>query len=155
MTPGNQNDELTMSILIAASQASVWQVLTKPEQMQRWLADEPLTIVVEWVVGGRYCVTGIVHRMQIENRGVVTEFVPEQKLGYAVWSSLSRSVVPDQEENRTHHLFVLESGTVGTILNLRVWNFPEATGQPHYKLYWGPTLQLIKKYAEQVEGPSV
>jgi uncharacterized protein YndB with AHSA1/START domain len=81
------------TIEIHAPAFKVWEALTNPELMKKWMADRDteLNIITDWIVGSPIIIYGKLHRIKFENTGRVLQFEPEKVLQYNHLSSLSLS----------------------------------------------------------------
>ncbi|RWC23665.1 SRPBCC domain-containing protein [Mesorhizobium sp.] len=140
---------ITNTVLIAATQTRVWQVLTTPEMIPHWMSDEALIVSLERHVGGAILIQGVLHGMPFENHGTIRAFEPERAFAYGYWSTLSASRLADVPENHTVVSFSLAPADGGTLLTLTLSDFAEPAIRPHANLYWGPTLQILKAVCER------
>ena len=136
------------TIDINTSPAQLWEVLTKPSLMKRWVSDSETDILTDWKVGGpiTMLVQADSYKDYFENKGTVLQFEPEHILQYSHLSSLSR--LPDHIGNYTVITFMLIPDNEKTSLNLTLTNFPTETIYQHLTFYWGITLEIIKKSIE-------
>lgn len=134
-------------IVIDAPPARVWEALTTPELMKRWMGEPemPLDIRTSWVVGSPIVVTGR-HHVQFVNTGTVLHFEPNRLLRYSHLSSLSR--LSDASENHSTLEFQLATTGDGTELTLTVTGFPTESIFRHLDFYWRSTLHVLKRFVE-------
>jgi uncharacterized protein YndB with AHSA1/START domain len=85
------------TIHINAPISKVWETLTTPELMKKWMFEKEIEILTDWTVGSPILIRGHLERMKFENKGRVLQFEPEKILRYSHLSSLSR--LPDKPEN--------------------------------------------------------
>lgn len=139
------------TIDINTSSAQLWEVLTKPSLMKRWVSDSETDILTDWKIGGpiTILVQADSYKDYFESKGTVLQFEPEHVLQYSHLSSLSR--LPEHIRNYTVITFTLIPGNGKTSLNLTLTNFPTETIYQHLAFYWGITLEIIKK---SIEGES-
>jgi uncharacterized protein YndB with AHSA1/START domain len=142
------NTVFTTAVQIRANPAAVWQAITSPVHMLRWMGDEDmnLDIKTDWMPGSTIVISGR-HHLPFENKGRVLKHIPEQNLSYTHLSSLSR--LADVPENYTQIAFSLEAEESGTILRLHITNFPTVSIEQHLVFYWRTTIIKIKQYTEQ------
>lgn len=127
--------------------SQVWQMLTTPELMKRWMMpDIDIEVITAWKVGSPMLIHGNMNGKRFENKGTVLQFEPEKTLQYSHLSSLSR--LPDQPENYSIVAFRLEPLENQTALALTVSNFPTESIFRHLAFYWNVTLQVLKKRIE-------
>src|SRR5690349_7040417 len=89
------NDKtFTKTIHISAPVSKVWEALTNPELMKRWMSETEINIHTDWKVGTPMVIRGRLHGINFENRGTVLQFDPGKILQYSHLSSVSR--LPDE-----------------------------------------------------------
>lgn len=135
------------NIVINALVGDVWQALTDPAFMVKWMgeADFDLKVTTNWEIGAPFIIKGF-HHLKFENKGIVLEFLPERLLSYNFLSSLSR--LPDIKENHTMVRFTLTAVELHTSLQLTITNFPTLTIYQHLNFYWNTTLVILKRTIE-------
>ena len=138
------------SLLINASPEQIWDCLTKPDLMKRWMGDPEMNLHIEtdWTVNGPIAVKGF-HHVAFENRGVVEIVDKNRLLRYTSLSSLSG--LPNRPENHTSTTFAVEPAGKQTRLTVEVQNFPTDAIYRHYNFYWRGAIMTIKKLAERGE----
>lgn len=137
----------TKTVQIDAPAAEVWQALTQPEIMQKWMSETELQIITNWQVGNPMTIHGKLHGVRFENKGTVLQFEPQQALAYSHLSSASR--LPDQPESYTALEFQLAPQNDGTSLTFTARNFPTEVIYQHFAFYWNVTLEILKKLVEE------
>ena len=127
------------SILIDAQPSTVWEHLTIPDLIVKWMAEPEmqLEISTDWKVGKSIIIKGI-HYAKFENKGLVLQFEPARLLQYTHLSSLSH--LPDVKESYTVIRFQLLAIDNQTELTVRVENFPTESIFKHHEFYWRGTL---------------
>lgn len=137
------------TIEIDAPPFKVWNAVTSPELMKKWMADSEteLNIRTDWTVGSPIIIYGKLHRIKFENKGRVLLFEPGKILRYSHLSSLSR--LPDQVKNYSIIEFRLEPIENQTSLTLTLSNFPTEAILKHLVFYWNVTLEILKKMIEE------
>ena len=142
-----ESNIVNKSIEIHATPPAVWQVLTDPDRIKRWMSDDPLEIRCDWTVGGAINIRGDMHGYAFTNKGIVLALEPDKLLRYTYLSSLSK--LPDRPQNYSVIDFKLIANNQGTALTLTQSNFITLTNYKHFNFYWSTTLQIIKRLAEQ------
>ena len=106
----------------------VWQVLTAPPLVERWLSDQPVSVMTDWQPGSPIVTTGEFHGISYVNRGAVRAYQPTELLRYSYWSSFSEQ--PETPENISEIEFSLAPNNDGTELRLMHTNLttPEILG---------------------------
>ncbi len=147
MTQPTYPQTYSKTIDINASTSTVWNALTKPAIMQKWMAEADIDILTDWQVGAPFIIRGSLHGIKFENRGTVLQFEPEKLLCYTHLSSISR--LRDVSESYSVLTFELAPLKGQTALTLTVSNFPTETIYKHFAFYWNVTLGILKKQIEQ------
>jgi uncharacterized protein YndB with AHSA1/START domain len=141
--------KLDYSIEINAAPASVWNALTNPAALKRWMLDTGLEVLADWQENGAIVFRGVLNGYRFENHGTIRAFKPETAFEYDYWSTLSRSKVPDRPENYTTVRFELEEMSEGTKLTVRLSGFPDESTSRHVRFYWNGTLPVLKRFCEE------
>ena len=140
------------TIEIDAPTVKVWNVLTNPEWMKKWMAEPEteINILTDWTVGNPIVMYGKLHsRIKFENKGRVLQFEREKILQYSHLSSLSR--LPDEPNNYSIIGFQLAPIDNRTNLTLTLSNFPTEAIFKHLVFYWNVTLEILKRKIEEQE----
>jgi len=137
------------TIEIDAPTSKVWDALTNPELMKKWMADTEteINIATDWTVGNPMIISGKLHRIKFKNIGTVLQFEREKILTYSHLSSLSR--LPDEPKSYSVMEFRLVPVENRTNLELTLSNFPTESILKHLVFYWNVTLELLKKMIEE------
>ena len=138
---------MSKTVHINAPTSHVWQMLTTPELMKKWMmSDIDIEIVTDWKVGSPFEIRGTMNGKDFENKGIVLQFEPDRALQYSHLSSLSR--LPDQPENHAIVAFRLEPIGDQTNLTLTLSNFATESIYKHLAFYWNVTLEVLKQMIE-------
>jgi uncharacterized protein YndB with AHSA1/START domain len=137
------------TIHIDAPVAEVWNALTDPELMKKWISETEIEIITDWKVGNPIVMRGRLHGVKFENKGTVLQFEPEKILEYNHLSSISR--LPDKPESYSVIDFRMAPDHDQTTLTVTVSNFPTETIYKHLVFYWNVTLEIIKRMVEKEE----
>jgi len=127
----------------------VWEALTNPELMKKWMSETEINIITDWKVGSPMIIRGNLHGIKFENKGTVLQFEPEKILQYNYLSSISR--LPDQPGNYSSIEFRLAPIEDQTALTVLVSNFPTEIIYKHLAFYWNVTLEILKRLIENQE----
>ena len=137
--------ENTVKITIDASAARVWQALTDPDLIRKyffgtntestWKPGTPVKFSGEWE-GKTY-----------EDKGTVLEAVPEKKLKYNYWSSMSG--IEDKPENYANITYTLEERNGSTLLTVHQDNIPDEKMREHSEANWKMVLNQLKQLLEK------
>ena len=135
------------TIHINAPTSKVWDALTNPELMKKWMSETKIDIITDWEVGNPIVIRGTLNGKNFENNGTVLQFEFEKILQYNHLSSLSR--LPDKPENYSVLEFRLTPMENQTTLTLALSNFPTETIYKHLAFYWNVTLEILKRMIEE------
>ena|ERR1051325_1362687 len=137
---------VSKTVRINAPTSKVWEALTDPDLMKKWMSETEIHIFTDWKVGNPFVIRGRLHGINFENWGTVLQFEPENTLQYSHLSSLSR--LPDQLENYSILEFRLAPVHPETSLTLTASNFPTESIYKHFAFYWNVTLEILKRLIE-------
>ena len=137
---------LTKTIKINAPISMVWDALTNPDLMKKWMSESEIEIITDWQVGNPFLIRGKLHGIKFENTGRVLQFEPGKLLEYSHLSSLSR--LPDKPENYSVIAFSIAPSEDQTTLTLTASNFPTETIYKHVAFYWNVTPEILKRMLE-------
>jgi uncharacterized protein YndB with AHSA1/START domain len=134
------------AVTISSPPEAVWQALTMPGIMKKWMSETEIEILTTWEVGSPFTIKGDWYKTGFENKGQVIHYEPYKELQYTHLSSLSR--LPDAAESYTSIGFRLEHNDENTTLTVVVSNFPTETIYRHMAFYWGVAIMQLKKLVE-------
>jgi|SRR5215216_5562869 len=135
------------TITIDAPTFKVWEALTNPEVMKKWMSETEINIITDWKVGNPIVIHGNLHRIKFENKGTVLRFERERVLQYSHLSSLSR--LPDEPGNYSIIEFIVEPIENQTNLTLTLSNFSTEAIYKHLVFYWNVTLEILKRMIDE------
>ncbi len=140
------------SISIDRPSSVVWEALTHPVLMKRWMHDSEIEIVTTWEVGSPIIINvqEASYKTAFRNTGIVLQFTKDRVLEYSHLSSLSR--LPDEAGNYTLIRFTLQPDGDQTLLELDLTNFPTESHYKHIDFYWTVTLKILKRFVEERNG---
>jgi len=135
-------------VTINASPDIIWNTLTNPELMKKWMGEPEMEIEVEtnWQVNSPIVISGF-HHLKFQNRGKVLQYKINNLVQYSHLSSLSG--LEDKPENYSVITFWLIPGENETTLSCTINNFPTETIFKHLQFYWRTTIISIKNMAEK------
>jgi uncharacterized protein YndB with AHSA1/START domain len=138
--------QASTSIDIDASADRVWQTLTDPDLVARYMHGTALD--TDWTIGAPIVWRGDWQGKSYEDKGEVTAFDPPRRLAVTHWSPLTGE--PDEPANYHHVTYELEPlGEARTGLTLTHGNSPSQDAADSMVADgWTPTLQELKKVAE-------
>lgn len=134
------------SVSIHAPAASVWEALTNPELIKRWLHGTWTTS--DWKVGSPITWKGEWKGKLYEDKGTVLAVEPEKLLKTTHWSPLSGS--EDKPEN--YHIVtyeLLENGDHTTLTLMQSNNPSQQAADEMAKNAWEPVLKTLKDTVEK------
>ncbi|MGE5378975.1 MAG: SRPBCC family protein [Bacteroidota bacterium] len=135
------------TVQIDAPALRVWEALTNPPLMQKWMSETHIDIFTDWKVGNPIIIQGHLHSTKFQNKGTVLHFEPGKILRYSHLSSLSR--LADEPRNYSIFEFLLAPLPEQTSLTLTLRNFPTESILKHLVFYWNVTLEILKKAIEK------
>jgi uncharacterized protein YndB with AHSA1/START domain len=140
-------ETFSTTVLINATPAKVWTILTTTQLMSEWMGGEEMEIKVDtnWEINSSILISGF-HHVRFENKGFVLQHDREHTLSYSHLSDISR--LPDIAENYCVLEFVLTPEEQNTRLTLNIGNFPTEVIRKHLEFYWRTTIVGIKNMAE-------
>ena len=133
------------SIKINAPASKVWQTLTDPKAIQQYMFGTK--VVTTWQEGAPIVWKGEWQGRQYEDKGIILQFNPEEKLQYSHFSPLSGA--EDVPEN--YHIVTVELLPEGgqTRVTLAQDNNSTEEEREHSKQNWNMMLGDLKKFLEQ------
>ncbi len=121
----------------------VWQALTNPDIVKQYFFGT--TLITDWQVSHKIAFTGEWEGKAYEDKGIIQEYVPNQKAVYTYLNSWSG--LPDAPEN--YQLITYEVSNVdgGTQLTITQTNFDEEKAK-HSEESWASIMDGMKKLIE-------
>lgn len=140
--------KVVRTVSINATPSEVWKHLTYPDLMRKWMGKPEMNIEVttDWIVGNPILIRGF-NQVNLENKGTVLQFDPQNVIQYTHLSSISR--LPDSKENYSLITFVVTPVEKRTLLEIQVENFPTESIYRHLDFYWHGTAAVLKNLIEQ------
>lgn len=136
------------TVNIQAPVRRVWEIVTRPENMSRWMTEEKLSINSGMKPGDALYMHGNFHGIPFENRGYILASEEEKLFSYSYLSNISR--LPDVPENYAVVKFVFTAGDEKTTkLEISQQRSANEGIYRHAAWYWSVTIQIIKKTAEE------
>jgi len=136
VSKADQGREVRLEIRIAASQETVFGLLTDPTQMKTWLAE---IVEAEARPGGRFRISGP-SGLTIE--GTYLETIPHNKVLFT-WGGVE-GLKPGQSTVE----FLLEPDGADTLVRLRHFGLPPSAVEPHRRGWTYSGLVKLKDVAE-------
>ena len=132
------------TIAINAPAARVWDALTQPEIIKRYLFGTQVT--TDWRVGSPIVYEGTWEGKAYQDKGKVLQVEPGKLLVSTFWSSLSG--LPDVPENYQTVRYELSAEGSGTRLTVMQDNNATQEDANHSAQNWNMVLDGIKKLLE-------
>ncbi len=134
----------TARITIGADAAKVWNALTDPAQIKKYLFGTETAS--DWKVGSPIFFRGEWEGRKYEDKGEILRLVPRRVLEYTYWSSMSGK--EDRPENYSRVTFELSPAEGGTRLVLTQDNAGDEKSREHSEKNWSQVLETMKKLLE-------
>ena len=133
------------SVAISAPVAKVWEALVDADAINQYMFGT--NVVTDWREGSPILWRGEWQGKTYEDKGVILQLKPEQRLQYSHFSPLSGH--PDQPEN--YHTVTIELSGEGsqTLVTLTQDNNATEEERKHSEKNWGMMLAGLKKFLEQ------
>lgn len=132
-------------VIIKAPASKVWEALTDPALVKKYLFDTDL-IVKEWKVGEPISYKGIWQGKAYEDKGKIIKYEPEKLLVTTYWSGFSGK--PDLPENYQTVSYELSPAEGGTKLTITQDNVDSEEAKSHSEDNWKMVLDSMKKLIE-------
>ena len=133
-------------IKISASTKNVWEVLTNPVHIKKYLFGSDAKS--DWQKGSPIVFSGEYQGQKYEDHGNILDIEKEKLLRYDYWSSFSG--VDDVPENYSTITFQLEGPDMEITLHLTQKGFVSRDGYEHSQQNWEMVLGEIKKIAQSL-----
>jgi uncharacterized protein YndB with AHSA1/START domain len=140
----NKTYSATASTTINAPASKVWEAITKPELIKRYLFDTD--VVSDWKVGSPIVYKGEWQGKPYEDKGQILEFKPGKSLVSTHWSPMSG--VPDLPENYHKVSYQLSEKDGKTDVTLLQDNNASEEENAHSEANWKTVLDGLKKLVE-------
>jgi uncharacterized protein YndB with AHSA1/START domain len=132
-------------VTIDASIQSVWDALTNPDKIKRYM--HGTNVSTDWKEGSPIRWKGEWKGQSYEDKGEILEVRPQRSLKYTHWSPMGGS--EDTPENYHTLTYELANESGKTILTLTQDNNPsQEAADEMAKNNWGPVLNGLKQTAE-------
>jgi uncharacterized protein YndB with AHSA1/START domain len=137
--------DISFTMHIDAPAEAVWNALTDPAMLRRWMSEEQLDIQSTFHEGDPISITGTIQGKEFANRGLIQASDPPCAFSYNYSSSLTGNdgAIDAVLEFRLH-----ASGDA-TSLQFTASHIltPEVRG--HLRFYWTVALQVMKRMVEK------
>ncbi len=140
----NKTYTATASTTINAPAFKVWEAITKPELIKKYLFGTD--VVSDWKVGSPIVYRGEWQGKPFEDKGRILELVPGQRLVSTHWSPMSG--VPDLPENYHKVTYQLSENDGKTDVTILQDNNASEEEKAHSEANWQAVLEGLKKLLE-------
>jgi uncharacterized protein YndB with AHSA1/START domain len=135
---------VTKTIEINAEVAKVWDALTKPELIKRYLfGTETIT---DWQVGSEIIFQGTWEGKPYRDKGEIVKVSPKETLQYTYWSGFSG--LEDKKENYSLLTYNLQEKDGATVLSFTQEGFANEQARNHSDKSWDMVLDKMKGLLE-------
>ena len=133
------------SIEINAPVAKVWQALTDPAMIKQYMFGT--NVITDWNIGSPIKFKGEWQGKAYEDKGTITQLIPEKVLQYTFWSSMGG--FEDKPENYANVTFSIQANNGGSILTVSQDNNDSESAREHSEKNWGMVLESVKNLLEK------
>ena len=140
----NKTHVASTSITIDAPKSKVWEALTNPTLIKKYLFDTEVT--TDWNVGSPITYKGVWEGKPFEDKGKVLQIEEGQLLVSTFWSALSG--LPDLPENYQTVRYELSAEDGGTRLTIEQDNNASQEAAKQSEQNWNTVLEGMKKLIE-------
>jgi len=132
------------SISIHATAAKVWEALTTPRIIKKYLFGTDA--VSDWQIGSPLIFKGEWQGKHYEDKGTILDIVPQKLFKYSYWSSMSG--MEDKAENYVYVTYEISGVDDDITLTITQENIPDEKMKEHSEENWNKVLADIKKILE-------
>lgn len=132
------------SITIDAISAKVWEAITTPELIKKYLFGTNVTS--DWKEGSTITYQGEFNGVKYHDKGIIIKFEPEKIFQSTYWSSMSGK--EDRPENYNLVTYTLEELGDQTVLTITQDNNATEEAKNHSTENWKMVLAKLKEVVE-------
>jgi uncharacterized protein YndB with AHSA1/START domain len=132
------------TIKIHAPAKKVWEALTTPSLIKKYFFGT--NAVSDWKKGSPLIFRGEWQGKTYEDKGTITEVIPEKVFRYNYWSSMSG--IEDKPENYANITYELEEKNGDTELTITQDNIPDEKMKEHSHENWDKVIKGLKEVVE-------
>lgn len=132
------------SVSINAPPSRVWDALTNPSMIEKYLFGTRVTS--EWKVGSKITYSGTWQGKSYEDKGQILRIERERILESTFFSSMSG--LEDKAENYATVTYELKAQNGGTLVTVTQDNNDDEAGKEHSEKNWEMVLNTMKKVLE-------
>lgn len=131
------------SIELEVPPSEVWHALTDPEEIKKYFFDT--NTITDWKVGSTIVFKGEWDGRSYEDKGTILEFIPEKKLVYNYWSSISATEdIPENYATIIYQLTPIDNGN-GTLLEVTQDGITSEAQKKDSETNWRIVLEQLKE----------
>ena len=134
----------TATIRIMADKEEVWDTLTNPEKIKKYLFGTQA--ISDWKKGSTLKFTGEWEGKTYEDKGTILDTEPGKLFRYTYWSSMGK--LEDKPENYATVTYELVPAGAETILNIKQDNIANEEAREHSEKNWLYILTEMKRLIE-------
>ncbi len=134
-----------VTIEIKAPVHKVWEALTRPDLIRRYLFGAEVR--TDWKVGSPIIYRGVTEGDKFEDKGVILSLEQNKFLQITQWSNMSG--LPDEEENYTKITYTLSFAEGITSLSVIQDNLPSDKMRIYLEHNWKLALNKMKRLLER------
>lgn len=132
------------SVSINANKSTVWEAITTPELIKKYLMGT--TVTSEWKEGSDITYEGEYNGKTYRDKGVIKKIEPEKLFQSTYWSSMGGK--QDKPENYNLVTYKLAEDAGKTMVTLTQDNVQSDKEKEHVTQNWNMVLQKLKEVAE-------
>ena len=132
------------SVTIEASPARVWEAITNPATIKKYLFDT--NVSSDWKEGSPITYQGNYEGKEYHDKGEILKLVPEKVFKSTYWSSMGGK--EDKPENYSIVTYVLSEEDAKTVVTLTQENIATPEERTHATNNWDMVLQKLKEVVE-------
>jgi len=136
---------LAITVTIHANKSKVWNALTDPAQIKKYLFGTDTTS--DWKVGSPITFRGVWEGKAYIDKGTILQIEKEKLLKYNYWSSFSGS--EDRPENYANITYTLEDHNGNTVFHLTQDRIKTKEARDHSEQNWKMVLNSLKDLLEK------
>ena len=133
------------SVIIDASASEVWEAITSPEQVKKYLMGA--NVVTDWKEGSPISYEGEYNGKKYKDKGVIKKVEPGKILQSTYWSSMGGK--EDKPENYNLVTYKLKNKDGKTELTLLQNNIHSEKEKEHATDNWKMVLEKLKSVVEE------
>ncbi|HTX73538.1 MAG TPA: SRPBCC domain-containing protein [Rectinemataceae bacterium] len=136
--------QLHVQIEIHSTPQAVWDALTKPELVKKYLFGTEMK--ADWRVGGKISYSGEWEGKRYEDKGEIKVFEPRKLFVSTYWSPFSG--LPDAPENYQTVSYRISPQGDAVLLELTQDNIKDEAARTHSEANWKKVLEDLRAVAE-------